>query len=67
MLAARAKTYAKRALAPVRDYLDFRRLPQAAKQAVRLTRRLPRVDPGAEAAIAATLDWLERAQDLAQQ
>ena len=35
MLAARAKAYAKWALAPARDYLDFRRLPVAAKEAVR--------------------------------
>ena len=67
MLAARAKAYAKRALAPARDYLDFRRLPVAAKEAVRAdTAGPPQFDPGAETAIAAALDWLGRAQDLSR-
>ena len=67
MLAARAKAYAKWALAPARDYLDFRRLPVAAKEAVRADAAgPPQFDPGAETAIAAALDWLGRAQDLSR-
>jgi hypothetical protein len=64
MFAERAKAYAKLALAPARDYLEFRRLPDSAKAAIRADAAgPPSYDPGAEAAITAALDWLGRAQD----
>jgi hypothetical protein len=64
MFAVRAKAFAKNALAPARDYLEFRRLPAIAKTAVRADAAgPPQFDPGAETAVAAALNWLGRAQD----
>jgi hypothetical protein len=58
------RAYAKRALRPVLDYVEFARLPVAAKRAARVDRAgLPSFDPGPGAAVAAALGWLERAQD----
>ena len=51
-------------LRPLKQLADFQRLPPAAKAAVR--RDLSgdrRADPGIEAAVAASLDWLRAAQD----
>ena len=49
MFVRRAKAYAKRALAPARDYLEFRRLPATAREAVRAEAAgPPQYDPGAE-------------------
>jgi hypothetical protein len=64
MFVKRAKAYAKTALAPARDYLEFRRLPASTKAAIRADAAgPPSYDPGAEAAIMAALEWLGRAQD----
>ncbi len=51
-------------LRPLKHLADFQRLPAAAKAAVRLDRSGDRrADPGIEAAVAASLDWLRAAQD----
>ncbi len=63
-LAQRPKALAKIILKPVLDYVEFTRLPAAAKRAVRVDAAgLPAFDPGPEASITAAIDWLGRAQD----
>ena len=58
------KAYAKRALKPIIDRIEFRRLPAAAKRVARADGAgLHGSDPGAAAAITAALDWIGRAQD----
>ena len=58
------KAYAKRLLGPVLDRIEFNRLPPAAQQTARADAvGLRGSDPGAEAAIAAALEWIGRAQD----
>jgi hypothetical protein len=57
----------KAALSPLRRWREARALPPEAKAAIRQDRHaLPAADPGTEPAIAATLAWLCRAQDLSR-
>ncbi len=64
MLGQRPRAYAKAVLNPVLAYIEFSRLPAAAKRAVRDDAAGPSAfDPGPMAAIEAALGWLARAQD----